>query len=629
MWNNVITIAGMYLAVISVILLVTFALFHVVSTAQNAYVDIVGFLIIPSMLVVSLIMMPVGILIKSWRIHRRDPSQHVEFHFPKIDLSDFQQRRVAKIFVISTLIFLPVMGVSSYHGYHYTDSTQFCAQACHSVMEPQAVAYAKSPHARVVCAECHIGEGAGWFVKSKLSGTRQVLAMWQESYSRPIPSAIHHLRPARETCEQCHWPDKFYGAQLKQAPHFAPDENNTDRTVTMLLRIGGGTNESGPVEGIHWHLAPQNSIEYVATDDRLTEIPWIRIRDKSGKEHIFRSDGRPSSDPPPDGPRRTLDCMDCHNRPAHNFLSPQTSVDRFLHTGLLDRTLPYIKREAVRVLSQPYPDRVTAEETIGRELEDFYRTNYTEVWQDRQIAVFQAIDAVRNIHRSNFFPYMKVDWRTYPDNIGHMISSGCFRCHDNKHVNQDGKVLATDCNLCHSFMKHIERDDGSSQLIESQFEHSMPLTGVHAMIRCDQCHDGGVLPPTTCEGCHADTASFIDATSAEFAAFNIEPDSMADTMGCEDCHDVSAPIDVDAMNETCLECHDDDEDRFDGMVIEWKKEVHQLLSQLGNDLDPKRTQTLGALHRAGPLHNMEATRAIIKQLRESPTAMAPAPPAEE
>ncbi|MBU0717719.1 MAG: NapC/NirT family cytochrome c, partial [Planctomycetes bacterium] len=199
LWNNLITEMGIFVSAAALLLLLSFGLVTLMTPNPNPYVDIVGYLVVPSTLVIGIALIPLGILFKSWRIHRRHPEQRLAFRFPRVDLNDPAQRRVAKMVVIGTFVLLPVVGVSSYHGYHYTDSASFCAKACHSVMEPQSTTYEHSAHARVACAECHIGSGASWFVKAKLSGTRQVLATWQNSYPRPIPPAIRHLRPARET----------------------------------------------------------------------------------------------------------------------------------------------------------------------------------------------------------------------------------------------------------------------------------------------------------------------------------------------------------------------------------------------------------------------------------------------
>ncbi|MDH3783980.1 MAG: NapC/NirT family cytochrome c [Acidobacteriota bacterium] len=327
LWTNWITLTGLLIGGIALLLIVTFGLFSVVSPAANPYVDIVGYLILPGILSLGIFLMLAGILIRSIRRRRLDPSRRLRI-LPRVDFSDPLQIRVAKFLAVGLFTLLPIAAVTGYHGYHFTDSTDFCATTCHTVMRPEAVAYERSSHARVSCAECHIGTGASWFVKAKISGLRQVIATARESYSRPIPPAISELRPARDTCEECHWPQKFHGSQLKEFPHYASDEQNTDRTVTLLLKTGGGNEFLGQASGIHRHMALSGQIEYIATDPILQEIPWIIWTDDTGLEHIYRDDGRPASDPPPEGERRSTVWTVTTDRPTSSFPHRSRSTSR-------------------------------------------------------------------------------------------------------------------------------------------------------------------------------------------------------------------------------------------------------------------------------------------------------------
>jgi len=609
LWNNVVTYGGLFLAAMALMLLVTFALFSVVTPNTNPYVDIVGYLVLPILLVAGLALVPMGILLKSWRLRRRDASQRLAFRFPRINLTDPVQRRAAKIVTAGTFVLLPVVGVTSYHGYHYTDSAEFCSKACHAVMEPQAVAYEHSAHARVACAECHIGEGASWFVKSKLSGTRQVFATLGNSYPRPIPPAITELRPARETCERCHWPRKFFGAQLREIVRFSSDEANTRHEINMLVKTGGGDETTGRMEGIHLHMTLAGQVDYVAVDDKLQDIPWVKMTNPDGRVLIYRSDGLSASDPPPVGTVRTLDCMDCHNRPAHKFRSPDDAVDIFLHVGKIDSTLPFIKRQSLMALSEAYPDVPTAHARLASALTGFYREQHPETWTKRKAAVMQAIEGVQEIYSRNFFPAMKVDWRTYPDNIGHRTARGCFRCHDNRHVNQDGQVIRADCGICHTFLNPVpDAEDGVVQ--HGDFIHPMPLDELHAMTRCDQCHSGGPASPPTCAGCHAEQAAFRAGTLTGFPDLRLPADAMEGLVDCVDCHDPTEPISLAQIDAMCLDCHEDDEDRYAGMLTRWTDEVQRLLPADDRQLPDRSRGMLDALRRAGPMHNMEATRQL-------------------
>lgn len=497
--SNPLSLFGLALVALAIVFLFTFLLFQLIATNSNPYTDIIGFLVLPSILVAGLMIVPTGMAWKLWRVRRTAGVTIRYFRLPQLDFNERKTRNWLTSFVlVSVLIVLPAVLVSAYEGYHYTESTTFCGQACHGVMEPQATAHARSPHARVSCAECHIGSGAGWFVKSKLSGTRQVLAVWADSFPRPIPPAITELRPARDTCEECHWPAKFFGSQLKEVVHYSPDEANTKHTVRMLLKTGGADESIGRVEGIHMHMLQSGLIEYIATDEHLQEIPWVRYVDASGRETIFRSDGSGSDAAPPAGTRRKIDCMDCHNRGAHHFGSPERTVDQYLEVGRIDPTLPFVKREAVAVLSQPYSSVAAAEAEIERALGAFYRENYPELHASASERIAQAIEGVKRIFKLNVFPEMKVDWRVYPENIGHLSSAGCFRCHDGRHVDAQGTAISSSCETCHTFLNEVPDRPGT--FAEGDFHHSMNLVN-HGKLRCEQCHTGGPLP--LCRDCHA------------------------------------------------------------------------------------------------------------------------------
>ena len=498
LYNNYISLFGFALVALGIFLLLTFGLFQMLVPSANPYVGIIGFMVLPGILVTGLFVVPVGMLLKLRQVHRHAKTEVGTFRLPPIDLNHPRTRRSILIFVaVSVCLILPILSVASYSGYHFTESSQFCGRTCHTVMEPEATAHATSPHARVSCAECHIGGGASWFVKSKLSGTRQVLAVWENSYPRPIPPAITQLRPARETCEECHWPAKFYGSQLKEIVHFSPDENNARRMVRMLLKVGGADESIGRVEGIHMHMVLVGRVEYVATDDILQDIPWVKYVDAKGVEHVYRSDGKPVTDPPPEGLLRKVDCMDCHNRGAHHFRSPQVAVDLFLNVGRVDPALPYIKREAVAALSATYADVPEAQTGVERALTSFYQEQYPAVWLNQQVAVRQAVDMLKEVYSQSFFPAMHVNWMTYPENIGHLTSAGCFRCHDGLHVDGAGGHISSDCHTCHTFLNPIEGREGAFE--EGEFQHSMNLVK-HGKLQCMQCHTGGPLP--LCGECH-------------------------------------------------------------------------------------------------------------------------------
>jgi len=496
LWSNWISLTGLSLLAVSLLLITTFFIFVAVTPHTNPYVDIIGYLILPAIFMAGLIIVPIGILWKRRRLRKKDPLIKATLRLPALDLNDPRQRRLILGFVaVTVLIVLPVVGVSSYHGYHYADSTDFCAKACHAVMEPQGDTHELSAHARVACAGCHIGTGATSFVKAKMNGTRQLFKVLTDSYPQPVPPSVLHIPSAEHTCLECHWPAKYFGSQLKTVARFSPDEHNTRRDVRMLLKTGGGDPVTGRVEGIHMHMALAYDISYVATDDKLQEIPWVRMIDNDGKEQIYRADGKPAGDPPPAGIARRIDCLDCHNRTGHAFRSPQDAVDLAMSLGQIDTSLPFFKREAVAVLDFEYENKAAAVTSMEKELIDFYQREYPDIWKVKEPSIRKSVATVVGIQDRIAFEHMKVNWKTYPDNVGHRTSSGCFRCHDGRHVNAAGQAISSDCQVCHTFFNPVA--DGG--FVEGDFVHSLKLD-LHGNLRCEQCHTGGVLP--LCRDCH-------------------------------------------------------------------------------------------------------------------------------
>ncbi len=633
LWRNSITVAGGSLCALSVLFMLGFFVADIATAHPSPYIGLFTFLVFPSFFFLGALAVFAGLFVARWRFRREFGHAALYQYYPRIDLTKAAHRRYVTAAAGAVALAIPVVGVLSYEGYHYTDSNQFCGAVCHTVMQPQFTAYQQSPHAHVACAECHIGAGASWYVKSKLSGIRQVLAVATNTFPRPIPPAIQELRPATETCRECHWPSKFYGDQLVTIEHFASDEANTHQQIRMLLKTGGSDPSTGPPSGIHWHMALGFTIEYVATDHHLQEIPWVKMTDRStGRQSVYRSDGRASIDPPPHGTHRVVDCMDCHNRPTHIFRAPDRAVDAALNVSATLRDLPFAKREMVAALATPYETKEQGLAGITSALAGYYERNHPQIWTQRKADVDKLVLTAREIYSTNFFPEMNVSWRTYPDNIGHKIFAGCFRCHDGKHVDETGRPISHECGTCHEFLSPTATDHGESRLVGiGGFQHPIALEGVHAAIRCDRCHTGGVAPQPTCAGCHSDVAGFRAGTLPIFKPFNIPAEPMAESVDCKDCHDLSKPATVEAIDPRCMDCHSDEEERFTGMLGAWKTESERMLQSAQTALDtasPTAQQALTALRHAGPPHNMEATRKLIATLFPTVAAKSAAAPAQ-
>jgi hypothetical protein len=340
-----------------------------------------------------------------------------------------------------------------------------------------------------------VGPGAGGYVRSKLSGSYQVYAVVFNKYPRPIPTPVVNLRPAQETCERCHWPSKYYGAQLKVFYHYAPDEKNTPRQIRMLINVGGAEPSLGLPSGIHWHMNLANQITYIATDAGRQVIPWVQTKDMQGKVTIYTAKGSTlSSDQVNQAEKRRMDCIDCHDRPSHIFTAPDRSVDESLRAGRIDPSLPFIKQEAVAVLSNTYATAAEAQSNIASAIRQFYQSKYPQVDRAQSQSIESAVSDVGRIYRSTIFPSMKTDWRSHPDNVGHLYSPGCFRCHDGQHMSPEGKVIPKDCNSCHTIQAQLE---GAATLPApappTSFSHPVDI-GDLTQVNCSDCHSGGVGP---------------------------------------------------------------------------------------------------------------------------------------
>ncbi len=375
-----------------------------------------------------------------------------------VDLNRPEHRR--KIFLLF-LIFL-VIGVAflvaSYKGYMYTESAEFCGQVCHP-MKSQFVRYESSMHANVECAKCHIGPGASFFVKSKIDGIRQVFAVLANTYSRPIKTPVHNLRPARETCETCHTPTSFKDNIIKTIVHYDNDEVNTPVQSTFILKMGGWKETTGISQGIHWHIT--NRVYYIAADEQRQVIMWVGVEQPDGSikdyfsrdlmnmnREAFLENARKN------GQVRLLDCIDCHNRTAHRIPTPEEVVDEAIHDGLISREIPYIRAKAVEVLKPLYPNDASAYEAIEG-LRDFYRVGYPQFFEANRALIEEALTQIKRIYDETNFPDMRLNWQTNPDNERHRPFPGCFRCHDDKHVSLDPAgnevdTISIKCNLCHT-----------------------------------------------------------------------------------------------------------------------------------------------------------------------------------
>jgi NapC/NirT cytochrome c family protein len=508
--RNYISFVGAAIAIAALVSTFLLFLIETTSKAENPYLGILTYIIFPAILMFGIGIVILGIVLERRRRRRASPDEVLAY--PRLDLNDAHARRAFFVFLFIVFLFISASAFGSYKAYEYSDSVGFCGRTCHEPMKPEYVAYLASPHARVRCVDCHVGPGAEWYVRSKLSGAYQLYSVTFNKFPRPITTPVHNLRPAQQTCEQCHWPEKFFGAQLKTFNRYAYDEQNTLRQTKMLLNVGGGSPASGQVAGIHWHMNIGNEVTFVATDEHRQVIPWVRIKDRQGNVTEFYDRNRPLSEAEVQtAPKRLMDCIECHNRPAHVYQPPDQSVDQAFAAGKIDPSLPFLKREAIALLTKQYKTENEALQAISTGLHQFYRNNYGSIYWNRTADISKAITELQRIFQTYTFPEMKTDWQTHPNNIGHFYFSGCFRCHDGEHVSKAGKVIRNDCDICHTVIYDSAAPPERNAKLGS-YKHPVEL-GDLAGLDCKVCHSGkgpfkhpvnlGDISQFSCIECHS------------------------------------------------------------------------------------------------------------------------------
>ena len=486
---NWITITGFLLAVNSLIVIVLLFLFSLLSSDSNPYMGLFTFIVSPAFMVLGLLLIPIGIWNKRKKMKGKQPEKQ---NWPILDMNNKIQRTAIIRISIITFVLLVATAMGSYQAFHYTESVQFCGKLCHKVMEPEYVAYQHSSHANVKCVECHVGEGAGWYVKSKLSGLYQVYSVIFKKYSTPIETPLHNLRPASETCEKCHWPEKFYSQKLRNLRSYIADSGNTEWNTSLLMKIGPQFSAKGLSEGIHWHINKNVKIEYIAGTRDRESIPWVKYTDlKTGKVKIFMDEENPVDKKAMDSlEKRTMDCMDCHNRPSHKYLSAPNFIDNAMVSGKIPSDIPFIKMAAMEALKVSYNTKDSAHMAIRDVITTYYKDEQPEAYAKNIQRINKAIVAIIGEYDNNVFPFMKVESTRYLDHIGHLESDGCFRCHSDRHKTVTGETISRNCDMCHSFL--AQGPSGKIQTVplgkSMEFVHPTEIRGKWKTAFCSECH---------------------------------------------------------------------------------------------------------------------------------------------
>ncbi len=434
---------------------------------KNPYFGFLIYLVMGPLLAFGLILVLVGLL---FRRKEEDIGLFTIEYIREQVQRPGRFSRVRRLIYLSTFItFFTafVVGIISYTGFNYTDSVAFCARFCHQIMEPEYITYLNSPHSRIACVDCHIGSSAGWFTRAKISGFKQLVATVKDSYPRPIKTPVSGLRPEQETCEQCHRPEMFHGDKLYVRETVLPDRDNTRVKTVLLMRVGGADYQGKKAHGIHWHIYSDHKIEYRHQDDGRRVIDLVRMTDSDGREYLFKAPD--SEEKGKSGTWRTMDCLDCHNRPTHVFKSPARAVDEKIMGGRIP-DLPFVKKVVLEAVQGDYSSLDEARRTIAAKISDFYRKRFpgdSFPSEDVRSAVKGAIEA----YRENVFPEMGIGWRTYTSFIGHDNDGGCFRCHDGRHRTDDGRMIDNGCDLCHLVLADKEKDLDMRNLFRSELKN--------------------------------------------------------------------------------------------------------------------------------------------------------------
>jgi NapC/NirT cytochrome c family, N-terminal region len=479
-FRNWLSFSGMVLAIAA--LGAFFLLFFMDLFAEHAnpYTGILAYVVAPMFLLMGLGAVLLGYILETRRLAKGGVERRTEFIW-HVDLTRKRDRRILVAFLMGSVGFLFLTALGSYETYHLMETNSFCGETCHTPMEPEYKAYQHSSHAQVDCVACHIGPGTKAYINTKLNGVKQMYHQIMGDYERPIQILNPNLRLAQETCQTCHWSQKHFGDVPKTFKRFLADEENTPFTVQMVLKVGGSDPVHGPVEGIHSHMNVSNKIEFIHLDEQRLEIPWVRVTNADGKVTEYRTED--FTDDISKHEIRTMDCMDCHNRPAHKFLSPNDAVDQSMAMGRIDPSIPWAKKNLVIALAAPYSTREEARQKIAGSL----RAAYPD---DKRVSAL--IPEALRIYEQNFFPEMKADWRAHPDHIGHKDTNGCFRCHDGMHMAADGKttIKGSDCNAC-----HIITAQGAGEDLEKINPKGLDFFHVDSDYlepNCAECHNGQI-----------------------------------------------------------------------------------------------------------------------------------------
>ncbi|HEX9076331.1 MAG TPA: NapC/NirT family cytochrome c [Anaerolineae bacterium] len=486
-----------------------------------------------------------------------------------------------------TAVVLFLVGMGVIYAWDYTNSPTFCGTTCHT-MPPEYNAWQRSPHARVNCVECHLGRDIITTTFTRKAGDIMHLVRYSSGNFK-FPVYADSMLPARESCEKCHWPEKFADDRAVTIKHYDTDEKNTQIATYLLLKTGGGTEREGRGLGIHWHI--ENQVTFVATDELKQNIPWVQVVDASGKTTTYTDIENPiTTDEVNRLQKHRMDCIDCHNRISHTFTSPEQSIDSALSLKRIDANIPFIKKNAIDVLTAPYKSFDEANKAIDG-LDALYSKNYPDYYKSNTQQIKSAIDYLKTAYQSLVYPTQELSWNTHPDNIGHKNAPGCFRCHDGKHFTADNtQAIRLECNICHT-LPEVGTPGGPAPVIsmvrtgEPESHSATTWLAQHRTAfnsTCQACHDtnnaGGKDNSSFCSNsaCHGTDWRYAGLNAIGLAKIfpapvppnpnpNLPPKEIPHPIGgspdCQVCHSQASKIKpypsdhIGRKNDVCLACH--------------------------------------------------------------------------
>lgn len=483
------------------------------------------------------------------------------FFFPPENSSLF--RRVFPYFSIGVGIFLILLAIPP--TWEYSNSPSFCGTTCHT-MPPNYNTYLESPHARVTCVDCHIGRDLIIRQLVRKSGhSRLVAATILDNYELPIKAGS--MSPARETCEQCHFPEKFSDDSLRQINHFDNNRTNDPYSIYLIMRTGGGSQREGLGYGIHWHI--ENKVTYIALDEDEQEIPWVRVKTASGETIEYNAVNSPiDTDNLDQYTLHEMDCITCHNRIAHLIDTPTNAVDNALHQGNISTDIPFIRVRAIELLSVSYASNEFADHAFET-LNQYYADNYSEFYADGADQIEQAVETLKELYNLLYYPEEVLDWQTHTNNIGHLDSPGCFRCHDGQHFSETGEVVRLECNLCHSIPRVVRPNEIEPSIpIATGLEPASHLDSTWITrhrnefdVTCANCHttsnaggtdDSSFCSNSMCHGTGWEHAGFdAPGLATIMGIYQVEPEPLLEDFEGDPTYQILQPL----FLQQCGGCH--------------------------------------------------------------------------